>query len=55
MGMEVQAPVVGVQHAHRAGGGAQLRVIAAEGGQRVPGALHQQRIDRALVGPGQAA
>ena len=53
--MEVQAPAVGVQHAHRAGCGAQLGVVVAEGVERVPGALHQQRIDPALVAPGQAA
>ncbi len=29
--------------------------VVAEGVERVPGALHQQRIDLALVAPGQAA
>ena len=45
MGMQAQASVVGVQHAQRAGYGAQLRVNAAEGGQGVAGARHQQRMN----------
>ena len=55
MRVQIQTAVVRVQHTHRAGRGAQLRVVAAEGGQRVPGALHQQRIDHALMAEGQGA
>jgi len=55
MRMKIEPSIVGVQHAHRAGGCAQLGVVVAEGVERVPGALQQQRVHHPLVVPGQAA
>jgi hypothetical protein len=53
--VELQPAAVGVQHAHCAGHGAELGVVAAEGGKGVPGALQQQRVGHPLMAPGQAA
>jgi hypothetical protein len=55
MGVKLQAPGVGVQHANGAGLALELAVVAAELGQSVPGTLHQETIDGVLVAPGQGA
>ncbi len=55
VGVVVQAAGMGVQHGHGAGRPLKLLVVAAEGQQRLPGALHQQTIERLLMGKGQRA
>ena len=44
-----------MQHTHRSGAAFELAVVAAELGQGVPGTLHQERVDRSLMAPGQGA
>jgi hypothetical protein len=44
---------MGVQHRHSAGAALQLFVVPAEGAHRFPRAFKQQRVQRALVPPGQ--
>ena len=55
MGVKLQSPGVGVQHANSAGLTQESPALAAELGQRLPGTLHLQTIDRLLMAPGQGA
>jgi len=55
VGVIVQAAGMGMEHRHGAGRALKLLVVAAEGQQRLPGALHQQAIERLWMGQGQGA
>ena len=54
VGVKLQSPGVGVQHANGAGLTLELAVVEAELGQGVPSTLHQETIDGLLMAPGQA-
>ena len=55
VGMVVQAAGMGVQDGNRPGRALQVLVVEAEGPHRLPGALDERAIERALMGEGEGA